>query len=186
MSVSTASPEGPRSFALVVAVRGVLVVVRGVVGVRGVVAAVRVGLDGVAGGLVVVRGVVGVVVPVGVVLFSGVFHCALVLYRSRKTGTRHPTAERRLLHPGYGPAACESGEEEAAMSEQIEERRGGRWMCPACGIGLRPDDSIVVVTMRPFHAACAEASFTDRATWDHADVTTLSQWAGGIARGSRI
>jgi hypothetical protein len=55
-----------------------------------------------------------------------------------------------------------------------------RWVCPACGLGLRPDDSIAVVAMRPFHAACAEASFTDPAVWEHTDVTTLSQWARGI------
>lgn len=60
----------------------------------------------------------------------------------------------------------------------------GSWICPACGLGLRPDDSVVVVRLRPFHVACAEASFTDRAAWEHTDVITLSQWARGIAWGT--
>lgn len=59
--------------------------------------------------------------------------------------------------------------------------RVGRWECPACGLGLRPDDSVVVVRMRPFHTACAEASFADPGTWEHTDAITLSQWARGIA-----
>lgn len=61
-----------------------------------------------------------------------------------------------------------------------------RWTCPACGLGLRPDDSVVVVTLRPFHTACAEASFDDRSAWDHAAPTTLSQWVSGMARGIAI
>ena len=61
---------------------------------------------------------------------------------------------------------------------------GSRWVCPACGLGLRPDDSIVVVRLRPFHASCAEASFTDQEAWEHTDVTTLGQWARGLARGT--
>jgi len=71
--------------------------------------------------------------------------------------------------------------------EHIEEtERSGPWVCPACGLGMRPDDSVVVVRLRPFHAACAEASFADRSTWDHADPMTFSQWAGGIGRGGAI
>ena len=55
------------------------------------------------------------------------------------------------------------------------------WTCPGCGCSLRPDDGIVVVTMRPFHVACADAAFTDRPAWEHTDVTTLGQWARGMA-----
>jgi hypothetical protein len=65
-----------------------------------------------------------------------------------------------------------------------EARRNGRWDCPACGLALRPDDAVVVVTLRPFHAACAEASFADREGWEHTDVVTLSQWSRGIGWGS--
>jgi hypothetical protein len=57
----------------------------------------------------------------------------------------------------------------------------GPWRCPACSHVLRADDSVVVVRLRPFHAACAEASFSDPAEWQHDDATTLSQWARGIA-----
>ena len=68
------------------------------------------------------------------------------------------------------------------MSEPADVRAArGPWTCPGCGLGLRPDDAIVVVTMRPFHFACAEAAFSDSAAWQHTDVTTLSQWARGMA-----
>jgi hypothetical protein len=46
---------------------------------------------------------------------------------------------------------------------------------------LRPDDAVLVVRLRPFHVSCAEAAFADRATWEHLDATTLSQWSAGIA-----
>jgi hypothetical protein len=98
-----------------------------------------------------------------------VFHRVLDLLMSRKTGTHHPTAET---------AVCESV---VVTQSAHQQRSAAHWECPACGLGLRPDDSVVVVRLRPFHASCAEASFTDRATWEHTDAITLSQWARGIA-----
>ena len=65
-----------------------------------------------------------------------------------------------------------------------EARSNGRWHCPACGLGLRPDDAVVIVSLRPFHAACAEASFADRGAWEHTDVVPLTQGARGIGWGS--
>ncbi|MGA1074069.1 MAG: hypothetical protein ACO307_02915 [Ilumatobacteraceae bacterium] len=61
------------------------------------------------------------------------------------------------------------------------ERASGPWRCPACSHALRADDAVLVVRLRPFHAACAEASFADRPEWEHADAMALSQWARGIA-----
>lgn len=56
--------------------------------------------------------------------------------------------------------------------------------CRFCGTVIRGDDEIVVVDAEPLHAPCAEAAFSPLGEWDHAAVTTLSQWSRGIGWGS--
>ncbi len=55
-------------------------------------------------------------------------------------------------------------------------------VCPSCGVALRDADAIVEVGARLFHASCAVAAFADTPEWEHANASTLSEWARGAGR----
>ena len=60
------------------------------------------------------------------------------------------------------------------MSSETE-----RVECRLCGLVIRENDSIVVISDEPLHAPCAESAFSKSSAWKHASITTLSQMARG-------
>jgi hypothetical protein len=56
-------------------------------------------------------------------------------------------------------------------------------VCHLCGLVIRDDDHVIAVEafVPPVvHVACAEHAHLPPDQWEHTNVRTLSQWAGGM------